>query len=249
MIQVIYRTEINGTILISLTFPMSPLPRESGRSLASEAAAPLCTDARTTEVQEEQQLCTHGAATRVYEESRDISSTAALTAALCQALATMEACMQPLAECFAEEDLSQMKTSVLGDMRLYLSQATRGEVEASVAALERCGQKEEEVAEEIASAGERSVEATAQPAVVAQPEPEAAPQNAAAEQQLPSLEQETRVVGREKVEMVMAAPRAGEVEGEHRVVRLVQARSSTSGAATMTTLAGLLLPIMARLAV
>ena len=67
-----------------------------------------------------------------------------------QALATMETCMEPLAECFAEEDLRQMRTSVLGDMRLYLSQATRGEVAASVAALERCGQ-DEEVPQEFAS--------------------------------------------------------------------------------------------------
>ena len=59
----------------------------------------------------------------------------------------------------------------------------------------------------------------------------------------------TQVVAREKVEMVMAGPQGGEVEGEQRVVLLVQGRSSTSGATTLATLATLLLPtITARLA-
>ena len=123
-----------------------------------------------------------------------------------------------------------------------------------MAALERCGQAEE-VPQEFASAEERRVEATAQPVatqVVADPEPEAAPQYAV-EEELGATG--TQVVAREKVEMVMAGPQGGEVEGEQRVVLLVQGRSSTSGASTLTplatlaTLATLLLPtIMAMLA-
>ena len=72
------------------------------------------------------------------------------------------------------------------------------------------------------------MEATAQPVatqVVADPEPEAAPQYAV-EEELGATG--TQVVAREKVEMVMAGPQGGEVEGEQRVVLLVQGRSSTS---------------------
>jgi len=103
--------------------------RESGRSTADQGDDVQCSDSRTTEIQKQFQNCSHEISTAVYEESLDMFSPSKITYKLCKALSDIGSiCVNHLKQCFATEDVKQMRKSSLEEMKEFLIRIVDGKV-------------------------------------------------------------------------------------------------------------------------
>ena len=97
----------------------------------------VCTDVQTLKIQQSFQNCSHEISTAVYEASLQIESTKLLASKLCKALTDIgSVCVKHLRECFARDDVVQMKKSSLTEMKDFLIRIVNGKVEAD--ALDDC---------------------------------------------------------------------------------------------------------------
>jgi len=111
--------------------------RESGRTLEGGGEEIVCNDLQTLEIQQSFQNCSHEISTAVYEASLHIESSKLLAAKLCKALTDIgTVCVKHLRECFARDDVIQMKRSSLLEMKDFLIRIVNGKVEED--ALDDC---------------------------------------------------------------------------------------------------------------
>ena len=97
----------------------------------------VCTDVQTLKIQQSFQTCSHEISTAVYEASLQIESRKLLASKLCKALTDIgTVCVKHLRECFARDDVVQMKKSSLTEMKDFLIRIVNGKVEAD--ALDDC---------------------------------------------------------------------------------------------------------------
>ena len=97
----------------------------------------VCTDVQTLKIQQSFQNCSHEISTAVYEASLQIESRKLLAGKLCKALTDIgTVCVKHLRECFARDDVVQMKKSSLTEMKDFLIRIVNGKVEAD--ALDDC---------------------------------------------------------------------------------------------------------------
>merc|ERR1719206_1630626 len=95
--------------------------RQSGRTLADPVEDVACSDEKTREIQTMFQTCSHSTATSVYQTIQDITSVKIISHKLCKALTTIgTVCIKHLYQCFAEEDVKQMRKSHLEEMKTFL---------------------------------------------------------------------------------------------------------------------------------
>merc|ERR1712029_872395 len=93
--------------------------RESGRN-EDEDEDVLCNDDRTVAVQTDFQNCIHSTSTVAYQAILDLDDTAIISDKLCKAMSTIgTVCVKHLSECFADDDLSQMKRSHIEEMKKF----------------------------------------------------------------------------------------------------------------------------------
>merc|ERR1712037_1066528 len=89
----------------------------------------VCTDIQTLEIQQSFQNCSHEISTAVYEASLQIESSKLLAGKLCKALTDIgTVCVKHLGECFARDDVIQMKKSSLAEMKDFLIRIVNGKV-------------------------------------------------------------------------------------------------------------------------
>merc|ERR1719312_1366299 len=94
--------------------------RQSGRTLADPVEDVACSDEKTREIQTMFQTCSHSTATSVYQTIQDITSVKIISHKLCKALTTIgTVCIKHLYQCFAEEDVKQMRKSHLEEMKIF----------------------------------------------------------------------------------------------------------------------------------
>jgi len=140
------------------TCPVVREYRESGRSQDDPVEEVLCSDERTVEIQTEFQTCSHSTSTAVYQAIHSLSSAKLVANKLCKALTTIgTVCIKKLSECFAVEDLLQMRKSHLEEMKNFLLRISSEKV--SDDALDNCKvmeYTEESFSEEIATEQESS---------------------------------------------------------------------------------------------
>jgi len=111
--------------------------RESGRTLEGGGEEIVCNDIQTLKIQQSFQNCSHEISTAVYEASLQIESSKLLGAKLCKALTDIgTVCVKHLRECFARDDVIQMKRSSLLEMKDFLIRIVNGKVEED--ALDDC---------------------------------------------------------------------------------------------------------------
>jgi len=104
--------------------------RESGRTLEGGGEEIVCNDLQTLQIQQSFQNCSHEISTAVYEASLHIESSKLLAAKLCKALTDIgTVCVKHLRECFARDDVIQMKRSSLLEMKDFLIRIVNGKVE------------------------------------------------------------------------------------------------------------------------
>ena len=110
------------------------------------------------EIQTEFQTCSHSTSTAVYQAIHSLSSAKLVANKLCKALTTIgTVCIKKLSECFAVEDLLQMRKSHLEEMKNFLLRISSEKV--SDDALDNCKvmeYTEESFSEEIATEQESS---------------------------------------------------------------------------------------------
>merc|ERR1719233_1731273 len=95
--------------------------RQSGRTLADPVEDVTCSDDKTMEVQTKFQTCSHSTATSVYQTIQDITSVKIISHKLCKALTIIgTVCIKHLYQCFAEDDVKQMRKSHLEEMKTFL---------------------------------------------------------------------------------------------------------------------------------
>ena len=95
--------------------------RHSGRTLDDPVEDVTCTDDKTMDIQTKFQTCSHSTATSVYQTIQDITSVKSISDKLCKALTTIgTVCVKHLNECFAEDDVRQMRKSHLEEMKTFL---------------------------------------------------------------------------------------------------------------------------------
>ena len=129
-----------------------PIFRESGRNIEQQEEGRNCSSALRLAVQREYQNCSHSTSTAVYEATLAMEDPALLTSALCSALARIAtACTDLLRQCFAEDDVLQMRRSSVGEMKEFLVRIVGGKVEDT--ALDPC-QEELALGEEAAGTEE-----------------------------------------------------------------------------------------------
>merc|ERR1711892_331023 len=81
------------------------------------------------EFQTKFQTCSHSSATSVYQTIQDLSSVKIISDKLCKALTTIgTVCVKHLNECFAEDDVRQMRKSSLEEMKVFLLRISQGKV-------------------------------------------------------------------------------------------------------------------------
>jgi len=108
--------------------------RESGRTTAEEV---LCSDTKTLEIQKQFQKCSHEISTAVYEASLELTSPRVITTKLCKALGDIgSVCVKHLRQCFASEDVRQMRRSNMQEMKEFLIRIVDGKVTSD--ALDTC---------------------------------------------------------------------------------------------------------------
>lgn len=111
--------------------------RESGRTLEGGGEEIVCTDLQTLQIQQSFQNCSHEISTAVYEASLQVESSKLLAGKLCKALTDIgTVCVKHLSECFARDDVIQMKRSSLTEMKDFLIRIVNGKVEKD--ALDNC---------------------------------------------------------------------------------------------------------------
>jgi len=111
--------------------------RESGRAEGEAEDDILCDDDTTRSVQEKLQKCSHTISTGVYTEIQDLTSSKKIADKLCTALAAIgTVCVKDLNECFATEDLLQMRKSHLEEMKSFLLRISQDKVKKN--ALDDC---------------------------------------------------------------------------------------------------------------
>ena len=97
----------------------------------------VCSDSQTLAIQQSFQNCSHEISTSVYEASLQMESTIQLTGKLCKALTDIGTlCVKHLKECFASDDVIQMKRSSLAEMKDFLIRIVNGKVKKD--ALDDC---------------------------------------------------------------------------------------------------------------
>ena len=97
----------------------------------------VCTDLQTLQIQQSFQNCSHEISTAVYEASLQVESSKLLAGKLCKALTDIgTVCVKHLSECFARDDVIQMKRSSLTEMKDFLIRIVNGKVEED--ALDNC---------------------------------------------------------------------------------------------------------------
>merc|ERR1719312_2216931 len=107
--------------------------RQSGRTLADPVGDVACSDEKTREIQTMFQTCSHSTATSVYQTIQDITSVKIITHKLCKALTTIgTVCIKHLYQCFAEEDVKQMRKSHLEEMKTFLLRISEEKVAENV---------------------------------------------------------------------------------------------------------------------
>ena len=88
-------------------------------------------------IQTKFQTCSHSTATSVYQTIQDIISVKSISDKLCKALTTIgTVCVKHLNECFAEDDVRQMRKSHLEEMKSFLLRIVLGKVPRN--ALDNC---------------------------------------------------------------------------------------------------------------
>jgi len=107
--------------------------RQSGRTLADPVEDVACSDEKTREIQTMFQTCSHSTATSVYQTIQDITSVKIISHKLCKALTTIgTVCIKHLYQCFAEEDVKQMRKSHLEEMKTFLLRISEEKVAEDV---------------------------------------------------------------------------------------------------------------------
>jgi len=107
--------------------------RQSGRTLAEPVEDVACSDEKTREIQTMFQTCSHSTATSVYQTIQDISSVKIISHKLCKALTTIgTVCIKHLYQCFAEDDVKQMRKSHLEEMKTFLLRISEEKVTQNV---------------------------------------------------------------------------------------------------------------------
>merc|ERR1719320_824109 len=103
--------------------------RHSGRTVTDPIEEVTCSDEKTREIQTMFQTCSHSTATSVYQTIQEITSVKIISHKLCKALTTIgTVCIKHLYECFAEDDVKQMKR--------FLQRIVQGKLPGS--ALDNC---------------------------------------------------------------------------------------------------------------
>merc|ERR1719233_2791447 len=111
--------------------------RQSGRTLTDPVEDVTCSDDKALEVQTKFQTCSHSTATSVYQTIQDITGVKNISHKLCKALTTIgTVCIKHLYQCFAEDDVKQMRKSHLEEMKRFLQRIVQGKVPGS--ALDNC---------------------------------------------------------------------------------------------------------------
>ena len=81
------------------------------------------------DIQTKFQTCSHSTATSVYQTIQDITSVKSISDKLCKALTTIgTVCVKHLNECFAEDDVRQMRKGWLADMKTFLLRISQEKV-------------------------------------------------------------------------------------------------------------------------
>jgi len=118
--------------------------RQSGRTTADRDNEIVCTDTKTLHITKQLQNCSHEISTRVYENTLELTRPQEITEKLCTALTDIaNICIIQLKECFAPEDVKQMKKSSLEEMKEFLIRIVNGKVGRD--ALDNCRAGLEEV--------------------------------------------------------------------------------------------------------
>merc|ERR1719318_2247946 len=80
-------------------------------------------------IQTKFQTCSHSTATSVYQTIQDLTRAKIISDKLCKALTTIgTVCVKHLNECFAEDDVRQMRKSHLVEMKTFLLRISQGKV-------------------------------------------------------------------------------------------------------------------------
>merc|ERR1711971_114717 len=111
--------------------------RMSGRSEGAEEEDVLCDDDTTSAVLKKLGDCSHTISTEVYTNIQDLTSVSTISAKLCTALSAIgTVCVKDLKQCFATDDLLQMRKSHLDEMKSFLLRISQGKVSEN--ALDNC---------------------------------------------------------------------------------------------------------------
>merc|ERR1719206_1522620 len=106
---------------------------QSGRTVTDPIEDVACSDEKTREIQTMFQTCSHSTATSVYQTIQDITSVKIISHKLCKALTTIgTVCIKHLYQCFAEEDVKQMRKSHLEEMKTFLLRISEEKVAEDV---------------------------------------------------------------------------------------------------------------------
>jgi len=111
--------------------------RMSGRAGDEAEDEILCDDDTTSAVLKKLGDCSHAISTKVYTDIVDLTNVKTIKTKLCKALSAIGTnCVKDLKQCFATEDLLQMKKSHLEEMQNFLLRISQGKVSAD--ALDNC---------------------------------------------------------------------------------------------------------------
>jgi len=111
--------------------------RMSGRSEGEEEEVVLCDDDTTSAVLKKLGECSHTISTEVYTDIQDLTSVSTISAKLCTAISAIgTVCVKDLKQCFATDDLLQMRKSHLEEMKSFLLRISQGKVSEN--ALDNC---------------------------------------------------------------------------------------------------------------
>ena len=109
----------------------------SGRAEGEVEEEVLCDDVTTNTVLKKQSNCSHAISTQVYADIQDLTSVSTISAKLCAALSAMgTVCVKDLNQCFATDDILQMRRSHLQEMKTFLLVISKEKVSSD--ALENC---------------------------------------------------------------------------------------------------------------
>ena len=85
-----------------------------------------CSEGKTEKAQKDFQECSHSAVTSFYENMENITENKGITSKLCSTLNTIgSVCISHLSECFAQDDVKQMRKSQLSLFMVERSNLSR----------------------------------------------------------------------------------------------------------------------------